>query len=272
MADKTAKIRPFQPGDADEKLFRFTVGKAQMEGLAVANRRSYIHPIFLAVWAALAAVLVQYLKWWPNPTLPWWTYLKPLPAFAAFLVPLMFIVDLQNRPSFEDEAQQVLHRQDMIDLQAYYSRSPSSGIWIFEYGSKFVGLLALDASLDAALDKTFSTNGTPAQNNAIKKQFSKKGTSQVATIRHFYVMEEYRAALAQEDLLHFAVSQAFTEDHKVKVIKGIDSDLDRWKEAAFTKCGFIVEKGLRSIGLFGWKVRSRGLTRERWQEIQKKAS
>lgn len=39
MADQ-ARIRTYQPGDADLKLARFSIGKAQMEGLAVANRRS----------------------------------------------------------------------------------------------------------------------------------------------------------------------------------------------------------------------------------------
>lgn len=39
-------------------------------------------------------MLIQWLKWWPDPELPWWTYLKPIPALAAFLVPLMFLIDL----------------------------------------------------------------------------------------------------------------------------------------------------------------------------------
>lgn len=62
---------------------------------------AYFHPFFLAAWTALASILIQYFGWWPKPELPWWTYMKPLPAFAAFLVPLMFIVDLlvPSRPS-----------------------------------------------------------------------------------------------------------------------------------------------------------------------------
>lgn len=270
MAERVAKIRPYKGDDADEKLVRFTVGKASMEGLASANAKTYVHPIFLAVWTALAAALIQWLNWWPNTALPWWTYLKPIPAFAAFLVPLMFIVDLRNRPPFEEALNEVLRRPDMVDLQAYYSRSPSSGLYILEYGDKFVGMLALDASMDATSNKTFNSNDSPAQANAIKKQFSKKGTSEIATVRHFYIMEEYRAALVQEDLLHYAVSQAFGNDPKLRIIRGIDSDLERWKVRAFTKEGFAVEKELKRIGLLGWRFRSRELTRERWEELQKK--
>lgn len=134
-----------------------------------------------------------------------------------------------------------------------------------------MGLIALDASLDSTSNKTFASNGTAAQNVAIKKQVSKKGTSEAATVRHFYIMEEYRATFVQEDLLHYAVSQAFGKDPKVKLIKGIDSVLEPWKAGAFTKEGFVIGKELKRIGLLGWKTRSRELTRERWKELQKKS-
>ncbi|GJE86077.1 hypothetical protein PsYK624_021570 [Phanerochaete sordida] len=271
MADRTAKIRPYKGDDPDQRLVRFTVGKAAMEGLAVANAKTYMHPLFFVVWTALSAVLIQWFNWWPNLGMPWWAWLKPIPAFAAFLVPLMFLVDLQNRPSFEEAMTKVLHGPDMIDLAAYYSRSSASGLWLLEFGDKFVGLIAMDASLDATSDETFDTKATPAQIDALKKRYNKKGTSQVASIRHFYVMEEYRAALVQEDLLHYAVTQAFTKDPKVKVIKGADSELERWKVRAYAKEGFTVENALKRIGLVGWKVRFRELTREKWEELQKKA-
>ena len=39
MVDQ-AKIRPYQPNADDQRLARFTVAKARMEGLAVANKKS----------------------------------------------------------------------------------------------------------------------------------------------------------------------------------------------------------------------------------------
>ncbi|KIP11990.1 hypothetical protein PHLGIDRAFT_27606 [Phlebiopsis gigantea 11061_1 CR5-6] len=266
MVDQ-AKIRPYQPNGDDQRLARFTVAKARMEGLAVANRKTYVDPRFLAVWVALASLLIQYLNWWPNPSLPWWTYLRPIPAFAAFLVPLMFIVDLSNRPYFDAETQKVLHQIDILDFHAYYARSPASGFWILEYGKKFVGLIAIDASLDSTSDKTVVSNGNPSQVAAVQKETSKRGTSEVATIRHFYVMEEYRSTLMQEDLLHFAVQQTFSMDRKVKKIKAADSTLEPWGGAAMTKEGFTTEKQLGKMGILGWAIRSRVLTREKWAQI-----
>ena len=35
-----AVIRPYKAGEDDQRLARFTIGKARMEGLAVANRKS----------------------------------------------------------------------------------------------------------------------------------------------------------------------------------------------------------------------------------------
>ena len=90
----------------------------------------------------------------------------------------------------------------------------------------------------------------------------------MAVIRHFYVLEEYRAAFVQEDLLHFAVAHAFSKDAKVKVIKAVDNNFEKWKSAALTKEGFIVEKALKRFGLLRWTVRMRELSRERWEKLQ----
>lgn len=79
-------------------------------------------------------------------------------------------------------------------------------------------------------------------------------------------MEEYRSALMQEDLLHFAVEQAFSTDRKVKKIKAVDSALQPWAGAALAKEGFATEKQLGKIGILSWAVRSRVLTREKWEQ------
>lgn len=105
-----AHIRPYE--SKDSRLIHFLIGKANFGVLAVANNRgmyyispfyliqthlcetpAYIHPIILAIWVALSAVLVQYLKWWPKPQTGWFEYLKVVPAFAAVAVPVMFFVD-----------------------------------------------------------------------------------------------------------------------------------------------------------------------------------
>lgn len=174
-----------------------------------------------------------------------------------------------NRPYFEEEMQHALRRPDILDLHAYYSRSPASGFWILEYGVKFVGLIAIDASLDSTLDTTVSSNGNAAQIAAVKKQTSKKGTSEVATVRHFYVMEEYRTTFMQEDLLQFAVQHTFSKDSKVKTIEAVDSTLELWAGKAMTKEGFSVEKTLKRIGILGWYTRSRVLKRGRWEQNSK---
>lgn len=52
-----------------------------------------MHPLFLALWIALSCITIQVFDLWPRAGLPWWAYLKPVPIFTAFLVPLMFLVD-----------------------------------------------------------------------------------------------------------------------------------------------------------------------------------
>lgn len=137
---------------------------------------------------------------------------------------------------------------------------------MLEYSGKFVGLIAVDASLDSASNATFTSNGNAKQVEAIKKQLSKRGTAEVAVIRHFYVMEEYRVAGVQEDLLQYAVDQTFKNDSKVKVIRIVDSALSPWVGSALAKEGFVIEKTVRKIGTLGWKVQERALARDVWKQ------
>lgn len=53
-------------------------------------------------------------------------------------------------------------------IKDHYSLSPASGFWIVEYGDKFVGLIAIDAS---------------TEDDSTKRPEAKT----TATIRHFYV-------------------------------------------------------------------------------------
>lgn len=104
-----ARIRKYDP--ADDKIVRFLVGKANMEGLATANVRGNApfialtagrvltklvvctNPLMIALWIGLSAVMIQYMGWWPQQGHGYWNYLRPLPAFAAMAVPLMFASD-----------------------------------------------------------------------------------------------------------------------------------------------------------------------------------
>ena len=49
----------------------------------------------------------------------------------------------------------MLRRPDLADIGKYYSlRSPASGFFILEYGDKFVGFIAVDASIDSTSEET----------------------------------------------------------------------------------------------------------------------
>lgn len=163
----------------------------------------------------------------------------------------------------------MLRRQDILDIRSYYSRSPASGFWILEFGDKFVGFIAVDASLDATSEDTVISSATQGSKASRKEVVSTKaGTSSIATIRHFYVKEEYRPALSQDDLLHHAIQHAFNSDKAVGEIRVTDLELASWASQAFRKQGFIIDKQVAKVGVLGWSIRERVLTRERWKKIQ----
>ena len=107
----------------------------------------------------------------------------------------------------------MLRRPDIADIPGYYfERSPSSGFWLLQFKDKFVGLIAVDASLDSTHDETVLTG---IKSNQDLKNLKKKGTAKVATIRHFYVHEAYRSTNVQDDLIQFALDRAFGGDKTV---------------------------------------------------------
>ena len=108
--DVDAKIRPYIDNVEDNKLFRFMVGKARMEPLAVSNSLSmsllsfhktlsftslsvYTSRFGIAIWLAVSSALVPFLHWWPTGDYGYLGYLRPLPAYAICALPLMFLVD-----------------------------------------------------------------------------------------------------------------------------------------------------------------------------------
>ncbi|KAI0793458.1 hypothetical protein C8Q75DRAFT_889500 [Abortiporus biennis] len=247
----------------DQKAARFYTGKSQMEGLTAANVKLYTNPLIISLWVALSCIMIEVLQWWPNPQLHGWTaYLKPIPAFAAMALPIMFGIDWFNRPYFDDKLQETIRRPDLVDIPAYYSRSPASGFWFLKYGDRFVGLIAIDASPDS----TQSSVVVSESHEPGTKPSYGKGTAEIATIRHFFVDEPYRAVFIQDDLLQHAVKHAFQSSDKVKCVRAVDSPLTPYLSQALKKSGFKVQGDVGSIGVLGWKLKECELEREQWKE------
>lgn len=143
----------------------------------------------------------------------------------------------------------------MSDISGYYSRSPSSGFWILDYGERFVGLIAIDAS------QADTASGAGSSKKTLK------GTSATATIRHFYVTEEFRASGVQDDLLTHAVRHTFRSDAAVLRITAHESSLIPYIPKCLGKHGFQkVDKAEKVVGLFRWKFCMRILERGNWEK------
>ncbi|KAF8168051.1 hypothetical protein B0H34DRAFT_684021 [Crassisporium funariophilum] len=254
MAQPVARIRPYQA--SDENLVKFMVSKANFATLAVANNRVYTHPITVAIWFALSAVFVQWMSWWPAAKFGWIGYLRPLPALASTAVPIMFFVDWVNRPYFEKQAQEVLRFQDLQDVNNYYSRKPASGFWILEYGERFVGLIAIDANQESASSKASKSQETHADERTQPK---------TATIRHFYVEEAFRGSNIQDDLLQHGVNYAFERDPTLQRIEAFDSPLVPYLRSCLRTAGFELDHNTKKVGLLGWNMGVRYLSRNEWK-------
>jgi len=246
MPEPVARIR-FYDESVDKKLVQFMISKANFATLAVANNRVYFHPITIAIWFALSSIFVQYMNWWPIPALGWFGYLKPVPAFASMAVPMMFFVDWINRPYFEEQTTEVLGESDLRNIPSHYSSKNGSGFWILEYGDKFVGLIALDA--------------TNKPDKSSKSEFKGK----TATIRHFYVEEAFRGTNIQEDLLQHAVKHAFSNP-QVQHIEAFDSPLVPYLRTCLRNTGFQHHHNTKKVGLFQWSLGVRYLNRDEWKE------
>ncbi|KAG9314404.1 hypothetical protein JVU11DRAFT_5201 [Chiua virens] len=271
MVEPRAIIRPYKPDD--EKLVKFTLGLAAMEGLAVANRQAAFHPLTLSLWVALSCIMIQLLHWWPKQEYGWLGWLLPLPAFGCWGVPVLFAIDWINRPYFEEVATDLMHRADFADLK-YYARSPSSGLFILEYGDKFVGLVAIDASTDSQSEERIVKKNKKGRIQVVDKHrdFYSTGTSSVATIRHFFVEERFRKSDVQQDILEFAARHVFSKSKQVKILKASSTPLVGYKYNAFRKLGLSVEKQSGKVGILGWRVDMMSLERAKWEENQNKES
>lgn len=205
-------------------------------------------------------------------------------------VPLMFLVDWSvhdglssipqvshsfsrfNRSAFEEKALDILRRRDLVDIPSYYSRSPSSGFWVLQYGKSVVAFIAVDASLDSTSDKAIpaasppaSGVSSPAPDTSNIMDFT-KGTSAVARIRHLYVEEPYRAsAIAlQEDLLTHALRNAFSEKN-IQTVVAEESPLLPYIGQALHRKRFKLQQRAGTVGIMKWQLSKRVLDRKDWQ-------
>jgi hypothetical protein len=170
-----------------------------------------------------------------------------------------------NRPSFEDRTQDTMRRPDLIDIQAYYSRSPSSGFWLLELGKHVIGILAIDASTDSTSQDIIKDKQ--------QVQYT-KGTASTAVIRHFFVEEQYRKTKIQDDLLIHSLKEAFVAD-KDKHIRTVIADEDQLasyigrslRQHGFNNIQGQYEERKRSVGILGWTISPCSLDRERWDNM-----
>ncbi|CUA70974.1 hypothetical protein RSOLAG22IIIB_09251 [Rhizoctonia solani] len=95
-------IRPFD-SKKDTKEVQMLVGMSAMEQLAIANRKSYLHPLLISVWVVFASIIIQVLHLWPTDSgAGWLNYLAPVPPVAGAAVPFLFAMDWLHRPHFEE--------------------------------------------------------------------------------------------------------------------------------------------------------------------------
>lgn len=127
-----------------------------------------------------------------------------------------------------------------------------------------MGLIAVDASLDSSSNEVIGS--AESKLKGTKPSYS-EGTSEIATIRHFYVDELYRSAFAEDDLLEYALKHVFEASSTVQVVKALESPLQAYVGKALSKVGFKAGRTLGTIGVFRWKIRVQELRREDWRSI-----
>lgn len=169
-----------------------------------------------------------------------------------------------NRDDFVNNMNNTLRRRDLVKIREYYSRSPSSGIYFLEYGTRFVGLIAIDASTDSTSNEVIVSADSRA-----RLSFT-KGTSETAVIRHFHVEDPYRVANVQTDLLEFALKHTFEANSKVKSVKATELSLVKYYGKALREQGFKVEGVLDKVGSLGWQRKTWVLGRQTWEKREKR--
>jgi hypothetical protein len=181
--------------------------------------------------------------------------------FELLIKPRIGNNNRKNRPFVEDTAEKVLRRIDLLNIENHYARSPASGFWLLELGTRIIGLIAVDASLDATNDEPVTQQTT----EQLKASIKKKGTSRVATIRHFFAEEAYRGVDVEDDLLQFAVESTFNGDRAVQSIRILASPLRPAVLNSLRRNKFIKGDRVESGGIQSWEIHWYTLERSQWE-------
>jgi hypothetical protein len=172
----------------------------------------------------------------------------------------------KNRPFVEETAEKVLRRMDLLNIQIHYARSPASGFWLLELGDRIIGLIAVDASRDAANDAPV----TQQAKEQLKANIKKTGTSDVATIRHFFAEEAFRGVNVEDDLLQFAVESTFNGDRAVNSIRMLATPLRPGILNSLRRNKFVKGDRVESGGIQSWEIYWYTLERSQWEAGQEK--
>ena len=127
-------------------------------------------------------------------------------------------------------------------------------------------MIAIDASMDATNDEPI-TQETPGEQ--VTKALERKGTSRIATIRHFFAEEAYRNAKIEDDLLNFAVGETFRANESVSTIRISASPLRPAILESLRRNGFAKGDRVDSIGMLGWEVCWYNLERSQWEAVKR---
>jgi hypothetical protein len=155
----------------------------------------------------------------------------------------------------------------MLDIQTYYARSSASGLWILEFGNKIIGFIAVDASLDATNDESVTKD---SKANLLGAALRRKGTSPVATIRHFFAEEAYKRVNVEDDLLEFALESTFKADKTVSSVRILASPLRPAILDSLRRKKFSKGDRAETVGIQGWEVCWYTMGRAQWEAAREK--
>ena len=172
----------------------------------------------------------------------------------------------KNRPFVETNAENVLRRIDLMNIEAHYARSAASGFWLLQLGDRIIGMVGIDASLDATNDEPV----TQQSQERLKASIKQKGTSRVATIRHFFAEEAYRSVNIEDDLLQFALESTFSADKAVKSVRVTASPLRPAVLESLQRNKFTRGDRVGTIGIRNWEVYWYTMERSQWEAGKEK--
>jgi len=134
-------------------------------------------------------------------------------------------------------------------------------VWLLELGDKIIGVIAVDASLDATNDELVTQQSREQVRTSIKQT----GTSRIATIRHFFAEEAFRRVGIEDDLLEFAIESTFNGDRAVKSIRMLASPLRPAILNSLRRNKFVKGERAETGGIQRWEFCWYTLERSQWE-------